>query len=388
MDLAVELGEREACRHVGHARASFRRRHMLELPALEDPPERVNPSPRSSRQQRRYQLRQLTRREQCDARMRRPSSLALSMEERQVVLDAVHQPRFVDRSVPHIYATLMDEGIYPCSMATMYRVLHSVGEVGERRDQATRPARVKPELCATAPRQVFAWDITKLHGPRKWSYYYLYVIVDIYSRFVVGWMVADRESSELARILLSETIRKEGVDPKKLTVHSDNGSSMASKPVAFLLADLGVTKSHSRPHVSDDNPHIESLFKTVKYQPEFPKTFANLAEARVFCRAFMQWYNTQHRHSSLALVSPADVHHGRADAILRQRQIILDAAYAKHPERFVRGAPRVPQLPTASYINRPKETASGTSQSSQTQSLDDSNSSEIAATIKSLEFSA
>jgi putative transposase len=310
------------------------------------------------------------------------------MEERQVVLDAVHQPRFVDRSVPHIYATLMDEGIYPCSMSTMYRVLHSVGEVGERRDQATRPARVKPELCATAPRQVFAWDITKLHGPRKWSYYYLYVIVDIYSRFVVGWMVADRESSELARILLSETIRKEGVDPKKLTVHSDNGSSMASKPVAFLLADLGVTKSHSRPHVSDDNPHIESLFKTVKYQPEFPKTFANLAEARVFCRAFMQWYNTQHRHSSLALVSPADVHHGRADAILRQRQIILDAAYAKHPERFVRGAPRVSRLPIASYINRPKEAASDTSQPSQIESLDYNNSSEIAATIKPLELSA
>ena len=171
----------------------------------------------------------------------------------------------------------------------MYRILHSVGEVGERRDQATRRAQVKPELCATGPRQVFAWDITKLHGPQKWTYYYLYVIIDIYSRYVVGWMVAERESSALARELLAETIVKEGADPSKLIIHADNGSSMASKPVAFLLADLGVTKSHSRPHVSNDNPHIESLFKTVKYQPEFPSTFASLTAARAFCRAFFTW---------------------------------------------------------------------------------------------------
>lgn len=355
MDLAVELGEREACRHVGHARASFRRRHVLVPHALEESSERADPCPRSSRQQRRYQVRQLARQERCEKRTRRPSSLALSVDERQAVLDAIHQPRFVDRSVPHIYATLLDEGIYPCSMATMYRVLHGVGEVGERRDQATRPAHVKPELCATGPRQVFAWDITKLHGPQKWSYFYLYVIIDIYSRCVVGWMVAERESSALASVLLSETIRKEGVDPTKLTVHSDNGSSMASKPVAFLLADLGVTKSHSRPHVSDDNPHIESLFKTVKYQPEFPTTFANLVEARAFCRAFFDWYNTQHRHSSLALLTPADVHHGRAATRLAQRQRVLHQAYAAHPERFVRGKPRPPQLQPAAYINRPAE---------------------------------
>ena len=184
---------------------------------------------------------------------------------------------------------------------------------------------------------------------------HLYVIIDIYIRCVVGWMVAERESSALASVLLSETIRKEGVDPTKLTVHSDNGSSMASKPVAFLLADLGVTKSHSRPHVSDDNPHIESLFKTVKYQPEFPTTFANLVEARAFCRAFFDWYNTQHRHSSLALLTPADVHHGRAATRLAQRQRVLHQAYAAHPERFVRGKPRPPQLQPAAYINRPAE---------------------------------
>jgi transposase InsO family protein len=290
-------------------------------------------------------------------RARRPSSLALAVDERQAVLDTIHQPRFVDRSVPYIYATLLDEGIYHCSMSTMYRILHEAGEVGERRDQATRPAHVKPELCATAPRQVFAWDITKLHGPQKWTYYYLYVVIDIYSRYIVGWMVADRERSDLARTLLSETIKKERLDPSKLTVHSDRGSSMTSKPVAFMLADLGVTKSHSRPHVSDDNPHIESFFKTTKYQPEFPATFANIVEARHFCRVFFRWYNEQHRHSSLALLTPADVHHGRARERLESRQRVMDAAQAAHPERFVKGKPVVGQLPTASYINRPPESS-------------------------------
>jgi putative transposase len=324
-ELTTELGERKACAQLGYSRATLRRRRYTR-------PQRI-----------------------VAAGHRRSSSLALTDLERQTLLQAIHEPRFVDRSVPHIYATLLDEGIYFCSMSTMYRVLHSVGEVGERRDQATRPAHVKPELCATAPQQVFAWDITKLHGPQKWTYFYLYVIIDIYSRYVVGWMVADRERSDLARILLAETIKKERLDPRALTVHSDRGSSMTSKPVAFLLADLGVTKSHSRPHVSDDNPHIESLFKTVKYQPAFPATFANLVEARAFCRVFFEWYNTQHRHSSLALLAPADVHHGRDQVLLKKRQNILDRAFAVHPERFVHGAPKVRQIPTASYINRPQE---------------------------------
>jgi putative transposase len=346
-ELAVIVGEREACARVGYSRASFRRRHVrvaTELP----------------RQQRRYEARQTARvEEQRERRARRPSSLALSTVERQDLLDVIHQPRFIDRSVPYIHATLLDEGVYPHSVSTMYRVLHSVGEVGERRDQATRPARVKPELCATAPRQVFAWDITKLHGPQKWTYYYLYVIIDIYSRYVVGWMVANRESSALACELLAQTIAKEAADPTKLTIHADNGSSMASKPVAFLLADLGVTKSHSRPHVSNDNPHVESLFKTAKYQPEFPSTFSNLAEARVFCRAFFAWYNNQHRHSSLVLLTPADVHHGRAREILDRRKRTMDAAYAAHPERFVHGKPKVRSIPTASYINRSQEANAG-----------------------------
>ena len=360
--LALEVGERLACRQVGFSRATFRRHYALESSTTPEQVETANaPEPAQAanapaqpcRQQRRYQVRQTEREAQREARARRRSSLALSEPERQAMLDAIHDPRFTDRSVPYIYATLLDEGLYYGSMSTMYRLLHSIGEVGERRDQATRPAHVKPELCATRPRQVFAWDITKLHGPQKWTYYYLYVIIDIYSRYVVGWMVADRESSELARLLLSETIKKERLDPTKLSVHADRGSSMTSKPVAFLLADLGVTKSHSRPHVSDDNPHIEALFKTVKYQPEFPATFANLAEARAFCRVFFDWYNTQHRHSSLALLTPGDVHHGYAADRLKERQRTMEVAYAAHPERFVHGKPTVRALPEASYINKP-----------------------------------
>lgn len=333
------LGDRSACKRVSYPRASLAR-HRRQQNTISD-----------SRQVLRTQARE-------DAKVaRRASSLALAETERKAVLNAVHQFRFIDRSVPYIYSTLLDEGTYLCSLSTMYRILRSVGEVGERRDQATRPAHAKPELCATAPGQVYAWDITKLHGPRKWRYFYLYVIIDIYSRYVVGWMVADRESSALARHLLEETIRKEGVDPKNLTVHSDRGSSMTSKSVAFLLADLGATKSHSRPHVSNDNPHIESLFKTAKYQPAFPATFANIEEARAFCRDFFDWYNNQHRHSGIALLTPADVHHGRAAERLAQRQTVLNAAYDAHPERFVRGTPRVAQLAIASYINRPEVAA-------------------------------
>ncbi len=353
MDLSEECGEREACDLVGYPRPSFRRHHQI-VPQVVAPAMPAEPS-QPSRQVRRYETRLALRQQRSAARTRRRSSLALSDAERQGVLDAAHDARFIDRSVPFIHSTLLDEGIYLCSMSTMYRILHSVGEVGERRDQATRPAHVKPELCATGPCQVFAWDITKLHGPQKWTYYHLYAVVDIYSRYVVGWMVADLESSALARTFLAETVRKYVADPSKLVIHADRGSSMTSKPVAFLLADLGVTKSHSRPHVSDDNPHIESLFKTVKYQPEFPATFANLAEARAFCAAFFAWYNNEHRHSSLALLTPADVHYGRAAERLQHRQLILDAAYKVHPERFVEGRPKVQQLPDASFINRPSD---------------------------------
>lgn len=330
--MTAVVGERAACVTLGVARSSIQRRH------------------RRASEPTRQVLRNEAR---TQAKARRQSARALNAEQRQSMLDAVHEPRFVDRSVPHIYATLLDERRYYGSMSTMYRVLRSVGEVGERRDQATRPAHAKPELCATGPNRVWAWDITKLHGPEKWTYHYLYTVIDIYSRYVVGWMVADRESSELARILLQQTIEQQHADPTQLTIHADRGSSMMSKPVAFLLADLGVTKSHSRPHVSNDNPQIESLFKTVKYQPEFPATFANLVEARAFCRVFFTWYNNEHRHSGIALLTPSDVHHGRAAERIAQRQTVLDAAYAAHPERFVRGRPKALQLAPASYINRP-----------------------------------
>jgi putative transposase len=358
-DLAAIVGEREACAQVGYPRASFQRRYERAAVAESAPdstPEADSDPQPLSRQQRRYQARQAQRREKPE-RARRPSSLALTVVERQALLDAVHDPRFIDRSVPHIYAALLDEGRYFGSMSTMYRVLRDAGEVGDRRDQATRPAHVKPELCAEEPGRVWCWDITKLHGPQKWSYFYLYVVIDIYSRYVVGWMVADRESSELAKVLLRETIEREGVDRSKLTIHADRGSSMKSKPVAFMLADLGVTKSHSRPHVSNDNPHIESHFKTLKYHPEFPATFSNIAEARLFCRQFFAWYNNEHRHNGIALLTPADVHHGRATERIAQRQDALDLAYAAHPERFVRGRPRPMQLEPAAYINRPKDDA-------------------------------
>jgi len=347
------LGEREACIQLGISRGGFQRRQR-RLRVVAEPSQQAgaatvhdtNVDRSASRQVRRQETRQWAKEE-------RALSRALNAEQRQELLDAVHESRFVDRSVPYIYATLLDEGRYYGSISTFYRVLRSVGEVGDRRDQATRPAHVKPELCATGPNQVYAWDITKLHGPQKWTYYYLYVVIDIYSRYVVGWMVADRESSALARVLLKQTIKQQHADPTRLTIHADRGSSMTSKPVAFLLADLGVTKSHSRPHVSNDNPHIESLFKTAKYQPEFPATFANIFQARSFCRAFVGWYNNEHRHSGIALLTPADVHHGRAQERIAARQIVLDAAYQAHPERFVRGRPKALQLALASYINRP-----------------------------------
>ena len=355
LDMKVELGERHACKRMGVARASFQRHQLRSLATLQGTTDHdatfvavtdVSSASAPSRQVRREEIRQLRK-------VRRSCPRALTLLQRQALLDAVHQDRFVDRSVPYIYATLLDENLYYGSISTMYRVLRSVGEVGERRDQATRPAHVKPELCATAPNQVYAWDITKLHGPQKWTYLYLYAVIDIYSRYVVGWLIADRESSALAKVLLASTIREQGADPAKLTIHADRGSSMTSKPVAFLLADLGVTKSHSRPHVSNDNPHIESLFKTTKYQPEFPKTFENIVEARAFCRTFFRWYNNEHRHSGIALHTPADVHHGRVAEKTALRQVALDAAYAAHPERFVNGRPKPLQLAAASYINRP-----------------------------------
>ena len=279
---------------------------------------------------------------------------ALSGLERQEVLDVMHSDRFVDTAPTEVYATLLDEGIYHCSVRTMYRVLDEAGEIRERRDQARHPHYKAPELLATAPNQVWSWDITKLLGPVKWTYFCLYVILDIFSRYVVGWMIAAHESSALAKRLIAETCEKQNVLPGQLTIHADRGSSMKSNPVAFLLADLGITKTHSRPHVSDDNPYSEAQFKTLKYRPGFPDRFGSIQDARSFCQDFFPWYNCEHRHSGIGLLTPETVHHGKAEAVTDQRRIVLAAAFDAHPERFVRGLPVPPSLPEAAWINKPK----------------------------------
>ncbi len=252
-------------------------------------------------------------------------------------------------------ATLLDEGQYLCSTRTMYRILESAQEVKERRDQVRRPHYVKPELLATRPNEVWSWDITKLMGPAKWTYFYLYVILDVFSRYVVGWMVAPRESAALAQRLISETCEKQVIRKGQLTLHADRGSSMTSKPVALLLADLGIIKTHSRPHVSNDNPFSESQFKTLKYRPEFPERFGSLQDSRAFGHVFFAWYNNAHHHSALGFLTPAVVHHGLAESVHEKRKDVLVAAYVAHPERFVNGLPRPAELPQAVWINPPLE---------------------------------
>ncbi len=278
---------------------------------------------------------------------------ALGADERQAVLDTLHSERFVDKAPAEVWATLLDEGTYLCSRRTMYRILDEADEVRERRDQLRHPEYKKPELLAEAPNRVWSWDITKLLGPAKWTYFHLYVILDIFSRYVVGWMVAERESATLASQLIDETCAKQDIQRGQLTLHADRGTSMKSKTVALLLSDLGVTKTHSRPQVSDDNPFSESQFRTLKYRPDFPERFGSIADARGFCRPFFRWYNTEHRHSGIGLLTPEAVHYGRAGALLAERQSILTAAYLAHPERFVRRPPAPPALPPAVWINPP-----------------------------------
>jgi putative transposase len=287
---------------------------------------------------------------------RRPKpDRALTEDERQGVLDVLHEKRFVDLPPAQVFATLLDEGNYLCSIRTMYRILDEQGEVRERRNQLKHPLYQKPELLATRAGEVWSWDITKLKGPVKWTYFCLYVILDIFSRYVVGWMVAERESAQLAKRLIKQTCFKQGIKPEHLTLHADRGSSMKSKCVAMLLSDLGVTKTHSRPHVSNDNAFSESQFKTLKYRPQFPDRFGSIQDARAFCCTFFDWYNTEHHHSGIALMTPEDVHYGRADSITKIRQMTLDAAYARHPERFVGKAPKAPVLPQAVWINPPSK---------------------------------
>jgi putative transposase len=274
-------------------------------------------------------------------------------EERLRVLSLLHEGRFIDQAPSEVYATLLDEGTYVCSVRTMYRLLNACNEVHERRNQAQHPAYTKPELLATRPNELWSWDITKLMGPAKWTYFYLYVILDVFSRYVVGWMVAHQETAVLANRLIHETCQKQEIVPAQLTLHADRGSSMKSKCVAMLLSDLGVTKTHSRPHVSNDNPFSESQFKTMKYRPEFPKRFGSLQDARAFCSEFFHWYNNKHHHSAIGLLTPETVHYGRAQQVIEARQGVLDAAHQRHPDRFIRKAPIAPALPEAVWINPP-----------------------------------
>jgi putative transposase len=281
---------------------------------------------------------------------------ALSEPERQEVLQVLHSERFVDAAPAQVHATLLEEGRYLCSTRSMYRILAASDEVRERRDQLQHPHYAKPELVATAAKQVWSWDITKLKGPAKLIYFYLYVILDIFSRYVVGWLIAEAENAGLAEQLIEQTCLKQGIAPGQLKFHSDRGSPMRSKMVAQLLDELGIDKSHGRPHVSNDNPYSEALFKTTKYRPAVPERFVSLAHARAVFRAVFDWYNTKHHHSRIAYLSPAVVHHGRAEAVLEACHRARVAAYLAHPERFVNGPPRRVSLPPAVWINPPEKT--------------------------------
>jgi putative transposase len=324
-ELAPVVGVRKACAAAGRPQANHYRRHR-QSPAPQRPPRQRKPQPR-----------------------------ALAPAERAQVRAVLNSAEHVDKAPAAVYHELLDQGVYLASVSTMYRILREYDEVHERRRQATHPARVKPELVATQPNRCWSWDITKLHGPAKWTYFYLYVIIDIFSRYVVVWLIAEAESAELAEKLLADTIAKHGIDRDTLTVHADNGSSMASKPVAFLLADLGVTKTHSRPHTSNDNPYSEAQFKTLKYRPDFPDTFGSLADARTFCQHFFTWYNTEHYHCGIGYHHPINVHYGQAETVRDARASVLTAAYTRNPERFVRQHPEPPALPTAVWINKPND---------------------------------
>jgi putative transposase len=321
-ELTPLVGTRLACRALGAAPATIYRRRRPPEPG----PRRPRPAP----------------------------FRALSEAEREAVLGELHSERFVDSSPAQVWATLLDEGRYLASERTMYRLLASAnGQVRERRDQLAHPAYQRPELLAERPNEVWSWDLTKLLGPAKWTYFYLYVILDVFSRYAVGWTVQHRESASVAEQLIAQACEQQRIARGQLTVHADRGSSMTSKPVAFLLADLGVTKTHSRPYTSTDNPYSEAQFKTLKYRPGFPQRFDSIEHARAFCREFFDYYNRQHRHSGIGLMTPATVHYGGAEQAHTQRTRVLDAAYARTPERFVRRAPTPPPVPAAAWINKP-----------------------------------
>jgi putative transposase len=325
-ELTPIIGTRPACRALGASPATVYRRRRPPQPR----PVRPRPTP----------------------------ARALSEPERRQVLELLHSERFVDVAPEEAWATLLDEGTYLCSPRTMYRVLAAHhGAVRERRAQLTHPAYAKPELLAERPNELWSWDVSKLKGPAKWTWFYLYVILDVFSRYIVAWTVQYRENAQLAMALIEQAASQQQIAPKILTLHADRGSPQRAKPVAFLLADLGITKTHSRPYTSSDNPYSEANFKTLKYRPEFPARFDDIDHARGHCRGFVDWYNHAHRHSGIGLMTPAAVHHGHAAQLHAARVDVLDAAYQRHPERFVRKPPAPPELPTAAWINKPKELA-------------------------------
>ncbi len=318
--LAQHIGVSQACQQLGVPRSTLYRARQ--------PKPAAKPRPRPTR--------------------------ALSPEQRTEIHQLLNSERFQDDAPRQVYAKLLDDDrIYVCHWRTMYRILHQYQEVGERRNQLQHPPAAKPVLVATAANQVWSWDITHLPGPSKRSCFYLYVIIDIFSRYVPGWLVAEEQSAAMAETLISQTCTKQNIQPKQLTLHADRGGPMRAKTMVQLLADLKLSKSHSRPYTPDDNPYSEAQFKTMKYRPDFPERFADIAQALTWSRSFFAWYNHDHRHSALALMTPAMVHHNQVEQIQTQRQQILQAAYQAHPERFVRGQPTLPQLPSEVWINKP-----------------------------------
>lgn len=323
--LVEEMGVRAACAGMGLPRGSY------------------------------YRARRESRSALHTVRQPRRSPLALSECERQDVIDMLHSPAYVDVAPRTAYAMLLDAGIFLASVSTFYRILRTCSGTRGRRDELVHPAYARPELLATRPCEVWSWDITKLKGPVKSAHFHLYVILDIFSRYVVGWMIADRESDQLAEALIGHTCDQEAIVPGQLTLHADRGASMRSKLVADLLVDLNVVKSHSRPYTSDDNPYSEAQFKTLKYRPGFPERFHSLVEARAFCQTFFAWYNYEHRHCGIGYMTPAAVHHDVAKILYEQRNQVLQNAFSHHPNRFKNSHPRPPALPTEAGINMPKD---------------------------------
>jgi len=333
-EIAGIIGVSKACKYLGMNRSTY----YLKNISGKDIDGGLNPHP------------------QRDLPKKKAPRYSYTLEERDNILNTMNTVDYRDQTPYSIYSSELDRGNYLCSVSTMYRILHDKQQVKERRRYKRTSNFSKPELLATKPNEVWSWDITKLKAQVKWTYFYLYVIIDIFSRFVVGWMIAHQEKASLATKLIGETCLKQDISPNQLTIHSDRGSSMTSKPVQLLLSDLGIVKSHSRPYVSDDNPFSESQFKTLKYHPKFPERFGCMLEAKHFCRQFFDWYNKQHYHSGILFLTPETVHYGQANQILRKRHEVLMKAYKQNPERFRFKQPKMKTFPEEVWINKPLKT--------------------------------